>query len=70
MRDRARQFDSDRLRRQFVATLAGLRAELSFKIIGYVLMPEHFHALIRPLPNRPKQGSADPALRGPRLVLE
>ena len=45
---RARLFDSDRFRRQFVATLAGLRAELSFKVIGYVLMPEHFHALIWP----------------------
>jgi len=45
---RARLFDSDRFRRHFVATLAGLRAELSFKVIGYVLMPEHFHALIWP----------------------
>jgi REP element-mobilizing transposase RayT len=45
---RARLFDSDRFRRDFVATLTGLRAELSFKVIGYVLMPEHFHALIWP----------------------
>ncbi len=45
---RARLFDSERFRRQFVATLAGLRGELSFKIIGYVLMPEHFHVLIWP----------------------
>src|SRR5216684_6168685 len=45
---RARLFDSDRFRRQFVATLTELRAELSFKIIGYVLPPEHFPALIWP----------------------
>ena len=45
---RARLFDSDRFRREFVATLTGLRAELSFKVIGYVLMPEHYHALIWP----------------------
>jgi hypothetical protein len=31
---RARLFDSDRFRRDFVATLTGLRAELSFKVIG------------------------------------
>ena len=37
---------------QFVGTLDVLRSELHFKIIGYVLMPEHFHLLIWP--------SADP----------
>jgi REP-associated tyrosine transposase len=45
---RARLFDSERIRRHFVATLAELRAELGFRIVGYVLMPEHFHLLIWP----------------------
>jgi REP-associated tyrosine transposase len=49
---RARLFDSDRLRRQLVTTLAGLRVELDFKIIGYVLMPEHFHLLLGPSERR------------------
>jgi REP-associated tyrosine transposase len=45
---RARLFDSERFKRQWVQTLGELRRELNFKIIGYVLMPEHFHVLIWP----------------------
>ncbi|MGO8733335.1 MAG: transposase [Terriglobia bacterium] len=45
---RARLFDSERFRNQWVATLGELRRELGFKIVGYVLMPEHFHALLWP----------------------
>jgi putative transposase len=45
---RARLFDSGLFRRHFVATLAELRCDLNFKILGYVLMPEHFHLLIHP----------------------
>lgn len=45
---RTRIFDSERLQRHFVATLAALRAELGFRIVGYVLMPEHFHLLVWP----------------------
>jgi putative transposase len=45
---RARIFDSERFKRQFIASLAELRAELGFRILGYVLMPEHFHLLIWP----------------------
>jgi len=45
---RARVFDSDRFRSHFVKTLAELRLSLGFKILGYVLMPEHFHLLIWP----------------------
>jgi REP element-mobilizing transposase RayT len=41
-------FDSARFRRHFVQTLDQLRARLNFKILGYVLMPEHFHLLIWP----------------------
>ncbi len=44
----ARIFDSDRFRSHFVKTLAELRMSLGFKILGYVLMPEHFHLLIWP----------------------
>ena len=43
---RARLFDSQRFRNQWVVTLGDLRRELAFKIVGYVLMPEHFHALL------------------------
>jgi putative transposase len=45
---RARVFDSERFRRHFVKTLADLRVELGFHVVGYVLMPEHFHLLIWP----------------------
>ena len=31
-------------------TFGELRQELSFRIVGCVLMPEHFHALIGPTP--------------------
>ena len=47
---RARLYDSERFRNQWVATLGELRRELGFKIVGYVLMPEHFHALVWPTP--------------------
>ena len=45
---RVRVFDSDRFRLNFTETLGDLRDEFGFKIIGYVLMPEHFHLLIWP----------------------
>jgi len=47
---RARLFDSERFRHQWVAVLDDLRRELKFQILGYVLMPEHFHVLIWPGP--------------------
>ena len=36
--DRARLFDSERFKRKFVTTLADLRGELGFRIVGYVLI--------------------------------
>ena len=45
---RARIFDSDRFKLKFIRTLDDLRAELSFRTIGYVLMHEHCHLLIWP----------------------
>jgi len=45
---RARIFDSDRFKLKFTQTLSDLRAELSFRIIGHVLMPEHCHLLLWP----------------------
>ena len=45
---RVRIFDSDRFKRKFIQTLNDLRAELGFKVFGYVLMPEHCHLLIWP----------------------
>jgi REP-associated tyrosine transposase len=47
---RTRVFDSDRFKLVFVDTLRALRLELQFKLIGYVLMPEHFHLMIWPPP--------------------
>jgi len=47
---KARIFDSERFKRSFVRTLDELRNELGFKIIGYVLMPEHSHLLVWPGP--------------------
>ncbi|MGH9432072.1 MAG: transposase [Terriglobia bacterium] len=43
---RARIFDSDRFKLKFTQTLGDLRAQLGFRIVGYVLMPEHCHLLI------------------------
>ncbi len=43
-------FESERLGKQWGATFGELRQELSFRIVGYVLMPEDFHALIGPRP--------------------
>ena len=37
-RDRARLFDSERLKRKFVTTLADLRGRLGFRIVGYLLI--------------------------------
>jgi len=45
---RACIFDSDRYKLKFVQTLGDLRTELGFKIIGYVLMPDHCHLMIWP----------------------
>jgi putative transposase len=45
---RARIFDSERFKLKFTQTLGDLRTELGFRIIGYVLMPEHCHLLIWP----------------------
>jgi putative transposase len=45
---RARLFDSERFQRNFITVLGGLRAQLGFRMVGYVLMPEHFHLLIWP----------------------
>ena len=43
-------FLSDRLRRCFVERLEEVRQELNFQLVGWVLMPEHFHLLLRPEP--------------------
>jgi putative transposase len=45
---RARLYDSDRFRLHFVSTLQELRGRLKFRILGYVLMPEHSHLLVWP----------------------
>ena len=45
---RARLFDSARFKNRWEATLGERREELDFRIIGYVVMPEHFPMLIWP----------------------
>ena len=47
---RLKLFDSYRLRLMFVEVLREYRQELGFLLIGWVLMPEHFHFLIKPEP--------------------
>lgn len=47
---RAQLFLSPRFRNCFARKLSELRDEMHFLIVGWVLMPEHFHMLIRPEP--------------------
>ena len=47
---RAKLFEHDPFRWTFVEVCAQLRNETGFLLIGWVLMPEHFHLLIRPEP--------------------
>jgi REP element-mobilizing transposase RayT len=47
---RSRLFTCQRFCWTFVETLRQLRDETGFLLIGWVLMPEHFHLLIRPQP--------------------
>ena len=43
-------FRSERFRQCFVQRLDEVRQQLHFLLIGWVLMPEHFHLLIKPEP--------------------
>jgi putative transposase len=47
---RAPLFCSETLAGNFADTLARLRQEMGFGLQGWVLMPDHFHLLIRPIP--------------------
>jgi REP-associated tyrosine transposase len=47
---RLKLFESDRFRWTFVEVLRGVRQEMGFLLLGWVLMPEHFHLLIKPEP--------------------
>jgi len=47
---RRKLFDSPRLRSVFVEVLRQLRRVKGFLLIGWFLMPEHFHLLIKPEP--------------------
>lgn len=47
---RHRLFTCQRFCWTFVETLRQLRGETGFLLIGWVLMPDHFHLLIRPEP--------------------
>lgn len=43
-------FVSPRFGGEFVKVLDSLRAEFSFRLLGWILMPDHFHLLLRPQP--------------------
>ncbi len=45
---RARLFDAERFKPNFITTLGNLRTELGFRIVGYGLMPEPCHLLLWP----------------------
>jgi REP element-mobilizing transposase RayT len=60
---RARLSDSERFRKQWVATFGELRGGLKFRILKYVLMPEHFRALIWPT------AEANPSQIMPKIEL-
>ena len=47
---RTRIFESEGFCRDFVDVLGALRREGGFRLIGWVLMPEHFHLLLKPEP--------------------
>lgn len=47
---RTKLFESEPLRWLFVNVLRQLRQETGFLLVGWVLMPEHLHLLIRPEP--------------------
>ena len=47
---RAPVFLSARFRRRFVQPLEEVRQEMQFLLIGWVLMPDHFHLFIKPEP--------------------
>jgi putative transposase len=47
---RAPLFLSERFRRCFAEILSETRTEMKFLLIGWVLMPEHFHLLLTPEP--------------------
>jgi putative transposase len=47
---RAALFLSERFCRCFVQKLVEVRRELNFLFIGWVLMPDHFHMLLKPQP--------------------
>ena len=44
-------FSSPRFGREFFQVLDSLRAEFNFYLLGWVLIPEHFHLLIGPQPD-------------------
>ena len=63
---RSRLFTCQRFCWTFVETLRQLRQETGFLLIGWVLMPEHFHLLIRPQPaasHRPLHAGTEEAIR-------
>lgn len=48
---RRRIFQNDRMAREFIDTLFRYRDEDKFAVHEFVLMPDHFHALLTPSPS-------------------
>ena len=47
---RAPLFENTRFCGEFIQVLEEVRKESGFRLIGWVLMPDHFHLLIKPEP--------------------
>ena len=57
---RAPLFLSERFCRCFVRTLERLWQEMKFLLIGWVLMPDHFHLLLNPAERDRRNHPSDP----------
>jgi REP element-mobilizing transposase RayT len=47
---RVRVFSIPSFPQLFVEALRAVRSKFSFRLVGWVLMPEHFHLLFQPWP--------------------
>jgi hypothetical protein len=66
---RARVFDSDRFKHNFITVFGDLRAELGLRIVGYVLMPDSNADITNRCVRRPRKNAmVNPTIdRGCRL---
>jgi len=67
---RLKLFASDRFRYTLVEVLREVRRETGFPLIGWVLMPEHFHLLIKPEPAEATSGFIQGRNEGQRQAAQ